>query len=235
MSDRRQAVITGVTGAIGASTARACVAAGFELHAVVRDPAAVEGVGTVPAAWHIADLADAASVEKLCRELPARLPRLSLLVHAAGAFEPGAIDEVSPEHFQRLFQVNVGAPYALTRALLPALRAAAGDVVFVNSSAGVSARPGVAAYAATKHALRAVADGLRAEQNERGIRVLSVYPGRTAGSLQERLHGLEGRRYEPALLLQPDDVAQTILGAVALPRTAEVTDIHIRPRAKPPA
>ena len=126
--------------------------------------------------------------------------------------------------------MNVRAPYALTQALLPALRTGSGDVVFVNSSAG--AHPPAAsngAYAATKHALRALADALRAEENENGVRVLSVYPGRTAGPLQERLHELEGRAYAPERLLQPEDVAAAAMAALALPRTAEATDLHITP------
>jgi NADP-dependent 3-hydroxy acid dehydrogenase YdfG len=128
--------------------------------------------------------------------------------------------------------VNLRAPYLLTQLLLPALVAAAGDVVFVNSSAGRAARGGVAAYAASKHALRALADGLRDEVNARGVRVLSVYPGRTATAGQAAIFAEEGRAYTPDLLLQPDDVAAAVAGALALPRTAEVTEIMIRPMRK---
>ena len=81
--------------------------------------------------------------------------------------------------------------------------------------------------------LRALADALREELNPRGIRVLTVYPGRTAGPMQETLHQLEGRPYRLDRLLQPDDVAATIMDVLSLPRTAEVTDIDIRPMLKP--
>jgi NADP-dependent 3-hydroxy acid dehydrogenase YdfG len=84
----------------------------------------------------------------------------------------------------------------------------------------------------TKHALRAIADSLRGEVNPDGVRVLSVYLGRTASEMQERIHQMEGRPYRPELLLQPQDVASVILNALSLPRTAEVTDIHIRPMLK---
>jgi NADP-dependent 3-hydroxy acid dehydrogenase YdfG len=90
----------------------------------------------------------------------------------------------------------------------------------------------VSQYAATKHALKAVADSLRAEVNSQGIRVLSVYPGRTATPTQESLHALEGKPYRPTRLLQPEDVAAVVMNALCLPRTAEVTDIHIRPMMK---
>ncbi|MGC2391714.1 MAG: hypothetical protein WA621_20145, partial [Candidatus Acidiferrum sp.] len=83
-----------------------------------------------------------------------------------------------------------------------------------------------------KHALKAIADALRAEVNELGVRVISVYPGRTATPQQEKIHELEGRSYHSDRLLQPEDVAQAVLNALAMPRTAEVTDIQIRPMRK---
>jgi NAD(P)-dependent dehydrogenase (short-subunit alcohol dehydrogenase family) len=134
-----------------------------------------------------------------------------------------------------LYRVNVRAPYLLTQRLLPLLRRARGQVVFVNSSATMHASPGIAQYAATKHALRGLADSLRCEVNDDGIRVLSVYPGRTASPMQEHLHREQSpcAPYRAADLLQPDDVAAVIVQALRLPRTAEVTDVHVRPSVRP--
>jgi NADP-dependent 3-hydroxy acid dehydrogenase YdfG len=84
----------------------------------------------------------------------------------------------------------------------------------------------------TKHALKALADGLRHEVNAEGVRVLSVYMGRTATPMQREVHVSEGVDYRPLELLQPDDVAEAILSALTLPRTAEVTDIYVRPMRK---
>jgi NADP-dependent 3-hydroxy acid dehydrogenase YdfG len=117
----------------------------------------------------------------------------------------------------------------LTRLCLPALRASHGQVVFVNSTQGIAAGRGVGAYAASKHALRALADSLRQEVNADGVRVLSVYPGRTATPLQAAVFAAEGRAYAPEALMQPEDVAAMVLAAVTLPRTAEVTEIMMRP------
>lgn len=206
---------------------RACVTAGYEVHAVQR----VDGPGMDRVTTHVADLADDAALTTLGDTL-ARLGSVSLLVHAAGGFERG--DEV--EMLDQLFRINVRAPMLLTQALLPALRRARGDVVFVNSS--VAVRPtsaSLAAYGASRHAMRALADAVRAAENENGVRVTSVFLGRTAGRLQERLHAAEGRDYDPSRLLQPDDVARVILDAASLPATAEATEIHLRPRHAPPA
>jgi NADP-dependent 3-hydroxy acid dehydrogenase YdfG len=112
------------------------------------------------------------------------------------------------------------------------LKARRGQVVFVNSSSGIVAKPMSSQYDLTKHALKAIADSLRGEVNPCGVRVLSIYLGRTASEMQERIHHMEGQPYRPELLLQPTDVASVILNALSLPRTAEVTDIHIRPMLK---
>ena len=89
-----------------------------------------------------------------------------------------------------------------------------------------------AQYDSTKHALKALADSLRGEINRHGVRVLSVYLGRTASEMQERIHRMEGKPYRPELLLQPNDVASIVVNVLSLPRTAEVTDISIRPMIK---
>ena len=107
--------------------------------------------------------------------------------------------------------------------------------MFINSSAGVSAKATVGAYAATKHALKAVADSLREEVNAAGVRVTSLYVGRTATRMQAELHAQEGKAYDPSGLIQPEDVASLTLHALSLPRTVEVTDVFLRPMRKPSA
>ena len=102
----------------------------------------------------------------------------------------------------------------------------------MNSTVGLEARAGVGQYASTQHALRAIADALRAEVNSDGVRVLTVYLGRTATARQKRIFQLEGRQYTPELLMQPEDVAHMVMAAIRLPRTAEVTEIRMRPLVK---
>jgi NAD(P)-dependent dehydrogenase (short-subunit alcohol dehydrogenase family) len=131
------------------------------------------------------------------------------------------------------YEINVRAPYLLTQRLLPLLAAARGQIVFINSSIGLAAkRPELGQYAATKHALRAIADSLREELNPKGIRLLSVYLGRTATPMQEAACREEGKVYRPETLLQAEDVASLIVQTLMLPSTAEVTDISMRPMYK---
>jgi NADP-dependent 3-hydroxy acid dehydrogenase YdfG len=83
-----------------------------------------------------------------------------------------------------------------------------------------------------QHAFRSIADSLRDEVNALGIRVLSVYLGRTATPRIAKLFETEGRAYQPDLLMQPEDMAERVTHSLCLPRTAEVTDISIRPMQK---
>jgi len=142
------------------------------------------------------------------------------------------IEKASASDFDELYRLNVRAPYLLTQALIPMLRAQKGQVVFLNSTVGLRSKARIAQYAATKHALKAVADSLREELNEAGVRVLSVFLGSTATPMQERIHKIEGRIFRPELLCQPSDVASIVISSLLLPKTAEVTDIIIRPMKK---
>jgi NADP-dependent 3-hydroxy acid dehydrogenase YdfG len=178
--------------------------------------------------------ADIATQEGIAAVADAAAPALRVLVHSAGYFLRGPVISLSRADWEAAAALNVHAPMLLTAACLAKLRAARGDVVFVNSSAGrQSAGAGTAIYAATKHALRAGADALRQEVNSQGIRVLSVFPGRTDTPMQAEVQKLEGRRIAPDRLLSPDDVAAVILAALRLPARAEVTEVSIRPSLPP--
>jgi NADP-dependent 3-hydroxy acid dehydrogenase YdfG len=231
------ALVTGATGAIGGAIAAKLLDAGMNVCATGRTEDAFKTLlGRNPPGsrveCYVVDLAEEAGVRAFCDQVRERHASLQVLVHAAGTIAIGAAGESALEDFDRQYRVNVRAPYQITQILLPQIKDGRGHVVFVNSSAGVVAREGLAQYAATKHALKAVADSLRAEVNEHGVRVLSVFLGRTASRMQAAVHESEGRIYRPERLLQPDAVATVILTALELPQTAEVTDIHIRPALK---
>jgi NADP-dependent 3-hydroxy acid dehydrogenase YdfG len=181
------------------------------------------------------DLTADDDIERFARWVGAKLAGVDVLVHGAGVIRHGTVARAPVRDLDLHYGLNVRAPYRLTQALLPQLAGRRGQIVFVNSSAGVSARGGVGQYAATKHALKALADSLRDEVNPLGVRVLSVYPGRTATPMQAHVHETEGRDYRPERLLQPADIAEMIFHALLLPRSAEVTDLHLRPLAPPEA
>jgi NAD(P)-dependent dehydrogenase (short-subunit alcohol dehydrogenase family) len=230
------AVITGASGGIGEAIAVQLAHEGAKLLLNGRSAEKLELV-----AERVRDLSP--GIETFAADLEADHAVLALadralkvfggvdvLIHSIGLFIGGLFSTSPVEVLDRQHRINVHAPYLLTQALLPLLIARQGQVVFVNSGAGFNpARAGWVAYAASKHALRALADGLREEVNPKGVRVLTAFPGRTATPMQEEVHRYEGRDYDPQGFLQPRDVAVTVLNALSLPRTAEVTDLHIRP------
>jgi NADP-dependent 3-hydroxy acid dehydrogenase YdfG len=228
------AVVTGASRGIGQAIALALADAGARLCLVGRDADTLRSV-LKGATCHTADLGDDGDLERLASTLAADLREIHVLVHAAGVLDRAPFETATAEQLDRQYRTNVRAPYVLTQRLLPALKAAQGQLVFINSSAGVSAKATVGAYAATKHALKAVADSLREEVNAAGVRVTSLYVGRTATRMQAELHAQEGKAYDPSGLIQPEDVASLTLHALSLPRTVEVTDVFLRPMRKPSA
>ena len=232
----RTALVTGASSGIGRATALALAQEGAHVLAVGRSAAALAetaAAGTGPTITELpVDLTIAAELDQMMERLSG-LSGIDVLVHAAGIIYQRRMAEAAIDEFDAQYAINLRAPYALTKRLLPALAAVRGQVVFINSSAGIhAARADVGQYAATKHALRAIADSLREELNPKGVRVLSVYAGRTAGPMQERLFAEEGRSYRPENLLQPEDIASVVCHTLKLPATAEVTDINIRPMIK---
>jgi len=172
----------------------------------------------------VADLTNEAAVTAAV----AGIDRLDVLVHSAGAVAYGPLIDSTTAEWRELMELNVIAPATLTRLLLPALRAAHGLVIFLNSGAGLTANRGFAVYAASKFALTALADALRADERGR-VRVTSIHPGRVATDMQARLTSLEGMPYIPDAHLDPDDVARGVRLAVDLPPDASLDALRINP------
>jgi short-subunit dehydrogenase len=223
-------VITGAGSGIGAAVARRLHARGDDLVLLARDAGrAKEFAAAYPGARTL--VGDLAEPDRLSwafshQSLP---EQVDALLHVAGVVDLGDVGELSLKSWRQQLDVNLLAPAELTRLFLPQLRAARGQVLFVNSGAGLSASPQWAAYAASKHGLKALADSLRAEEKAHGVRVTTVYPGRTSSPMQAKVHQQEGKEYDATAWIDPESVATTILTALDLPRDAVVTDLMVRP------
>jgi NADP-dependent 3-hydroxy acid dehydrogenase YdfG len=218
------ALITGAGGGIGAAIAEA-LAPTHTLLLAGRPSARLDSVAERLGAttWPM-DLTDPDGIEAAAEVLV----ELDVLVHNAGVSFPGRVAESTPEQWRATFEVNVTGAVALTCALLPALRAARGQVIFINSGAGMNASPGLASYSASKFALRAFADSLRTD--EPLLRVTSIHPGRVDTEMQRDLVAYEGRDYNPADFLTPHTVAGVVATVVATPADAHTHEVVIRPR-----
>lgn len=220
------ALITGASGGIGAAIAQALAPTHTVLLAGRPSPrldALADQLGATT--WPL-DLTDIDDIEAAAEVLGT----LDVLVHNAGVAYPGRVAESTPEQWRATFEVNVTGAVALTLALLPALRAARGQVVFINSGAGINVSPGLASYSASKFALRAFADSLRTD--EPLLRVTSIHPGRVDTEMQRDLVAYEGDEYDPAQYLTPQTVAGAVVQVLATPADAHTHQVVIRPRGR---
>jgi NADP-dependent 3-hydroxy acid dehydrogenase YdfG len=216
-------LITGAGGGIGSAIA-AALAPTHTLLLAGRPSARLDALAERLGAptWPL-DLADPGSIEASSEVLA----ELDVLVHNAGVLYPGRVAESSAEEWRASFEINVTGAVALTLALLPALRAVRGHVVFINSGAGRTVSPGMASYSASKFALRAFADSLRAD--EPSLRVTSIFPGRTDSDMQRDLVAYEERDYDANHFLRPETVAGLVAAAVTTPPDGHVHEIVVRP------
>ena len=221
-------VVTGAGSGIGLALAHRLADRGDELVLLARSEArAAELAVTFPQAQLlVADLADPGTLNGLGREVDGPV---DTLVHVAGVVELAPVARLRLADWEEQLAVNLTAPAVLTRELLPHVREARGTVVYVNSSAGLGASAEWSAYAASKFGLRALADSLRAEEVEHGVRVSTVYPSRTATPMQEKVHEQEGRTYDSSRWISADTVVETILHVVDLPGDATIPDVTVRP------
>jgi NADP-dependent 3-hydroxy acid dehydrogenase YdfG len=230
-------VVTGATGGIGKAIVEALVDEGAYVWAMGRDRGRLDAlVASTTRDAVTSVVVDLSAVDKIERAAGAiaQAGDVDVLVHAAGAIRLGSSALLTAEDLDHLYAVNLRAPYVLTRELLPALRRRRGQVVFVNSSSASRPVAVNALYASTKAGLKALADGLRAEVNEDDVRVVSIIAGRTATAMQESVHAFEERVFDTEYLMSPHDVAGSVLHCLSLPRSAEVTDVEIRPMRKAP-
>jgi len=217
------ALITGAGGGIGSAIATA-LAPTHSLLLAGRPSDRLDAVAErLDATTFPLDLTDTDAIESGCEIVD----ELDVLVHNAGLSIPGHVAESSIDEWRATFDVNVLGVVELTLALLPALRRARGQVVFINSGAGRKVLSGMASYSASKFALRAFADSLR--EDEPQLRVTSIFPGRTDTDMQRELIAFEGGEYDPADFLQPQTVAAAVANAVATPPDGHVHEVVLRP------
>jgi NADP-dependent 3-hydroxy acid dehydrogenase YdfG len=238
--DELTALVTGSSSGIGRAIALALAAKGARLCLAARNR---DRLGEVEAVAHSVgahvvlavptDLTSESDVERLTSSTVAKFGDIDVLIHCAGEYARAPLETAPVKDMDALYAVNVRAPYRLTQCFLPALRRRNGDIVFINSTQGLAASGTVGQFAATQHALKAVADSLRDEVNADGVRVTTLHVGTTATPRQQRIFAATNREYAPERLIQPEDVASMVVAILGLPRSAEITNLTIRPAQKP--
>jgi serine 3-dehydrogenase len=240
----RTAFITGASSGIGEATARALASRGYHLTLLARREGRLRALADELARAHgtrtrvvALDVRDADGLARLVKAEP-HLFEPDVLVNNAGlarGTEP--LQEGNPDEWDEVIDTNVKAVLRLTRLCLPAmLRRGSGHVVFLGSTAGHWVYPGGAVYCASKHAVRAIMEGLRMDVHGSGVRVTSIDPGLVETEFSEvRFRGDAERAakvYQGFQPLTPQDIAETIAWCVERPPHVNIQDLVLTPTAQ---
>ncbi|GIF52619.1 short-subunit dehydrogenase [Asanoa ferruginea] len=209
------ALVTGASSGIGRATALALAAEGANVIVHGRDRPALEALAArLDGHALVADLGVAGEAEKLGQAALDRSGRVDILVANAGAGWAGPFEEMTEADTERLLAVNLAAPIALTRALLPGMRErGAGYLAYVTSIAGRTGVAGEAVYAATKAGLDGFAESLRLEVRSTGVEVGVLVPGVVDTRFFER-RGRPYGRQRPAPI-DPGPVGRDLVRLIA--------------------
>jgi len=237
----KKALVTGASSGIGRSTALALAAAGAQVALVARRAARLDELAAKikadggQALARAADVTDEGDATRAVEDAVGHFGGLDILVNAAGMTQVGKVENANLADWRYVFELNFWAGLYTARAAIPALKAGGGDIVNVSSTAGrrpVGATFGP--YAASKFALTAFTESLRAEVTLAGIRVCIIEPGATATEIHshikdEKVRESTRQHIEKDGAMQPEDVAAAIVFVVGLPRRVNVSQLMIRP------
>lgn len=227
------ALITGATMGIGRALAFALGRAGWSVGLCarneerLRDLVAEFEASGMAAAGVAGDVGVAADVERIVTSLEGTLGPVETLVNNAGILVGKRIEELSLEEWDATMATNLRSLFLTSRAVLPGMRSrGTGDIVNIASLAGRNGFVGGTAYCASKHAVLGFSKSLMAETRKDGIRVMAICPGSVdTGMLVDQPH----LKSNLARALQPQDVADTVVHALRLPRNALLSEMDIRP------
>lgn len=231
----KSVLITGASSGIGRAIAIDLAKAGVEeLYLLGRNQERLNALASEAEGYdtncqtHIVELANTGAVIDFCKQFTTQQASLDALIHSAGIVSLSALEDSTIEDLDAQYSINLRAPFLLTQHLLALVKEAKGDIVFINSGAGLEANANWSQYAATKHGLKALADALRHEVKPDGVRVISVYPGRTATTMQEQVYDMENRSdYNAASLIQAEDISKQVITSLSLSDAATIKDVQV--------
>jgi 3-oxoacyl-[acyl-carrier protein] reductase len=232
-SPDKVALITGATEGIGRATVFALGRAGFRVGVCARTEPKVRSLVAelkregIEAAGAAADVGQPDQAERAVEEISRALGDIEVLVNNAGVLIAKPFEDLTLEDWDGTMTTNVRSLFLMTRAVLPAMRRRRrGTVVNVASIAARQGFVGGTAYTASKHAVLGFSRSLMLEARKDNIRIITICPGSVDTRMMQDQPMLKA---DPNRILQPEDVAATILHAVALPERAMVSELDLRP------
>jgi len=226
-------VVTGAGSGVGAAVARCAARQGWRVALVGRRRSPLDTLAEVlsGAMISVCDIADAAQVATMAKEVLAKWGRVDVLVNAAGTNVPRrALEELSMEDYHAMIDANMHGAYYCAQAFLPQMREhRSGTIVNIVSEAGKVASPKAGpGYVMSKFGMAGLTQAINAEERARGIRACAIF----AGDIDTPI--LDKRPNPPdasarARMMQPEDIADCVFLAIDLPARAIVEEIVVRP------
>jgi len=228
----KTAVITGATSGIGLELSQLLIKEMVTVYLVGRNFKRLREIipnsTNMPTVNYIqADITKDEDIDKILKTVDHEA-KIDFLLHGAGIISVGPLRENPVANLDHQYQVNVRAPYLITQKFLPKVKNAKGEIIFLNSTAGLNTWEGQSQYSATKYALKAIADCLRKESKEDKIKVLSIFLGATATPMQEKVQKHKGNKYDPETFMATHQIAEIILLELKKSKTTMITDMTIR-------
>jgi NAD(P)-dependent dehydrogenase (short-subunit alcohol dehydrogenase family) len=221
----KHAIVTGGAGGLGFAAAKALTAEGARVAVFDVDGTAIERATSElgnSSTGRVADVRDEAAVRAAVEAVEREFGRIDVLFNNAGVAGFGSVDDIEPAEWQRIFDVNVGGTFLMSRAVVPGMLARkSGAIVNVGSVAALAGVPKMAAYCAAKGAIVSLTRQMAAEYSGRGVRVNCVCPGTVAvTAMGQQLMGVDGTpeatarriaKYPVGRFGLPEEIAAAVL------------------------
>lgn len=235
-------VITGASSGLGEAAARLLAEKGAKLvlgarrkerlDALVAEIAASGGSAVAVAT----DVTVRADVEALVGIAVERFGRVDVMINNAGVMLVSPVERLKVEDWDRMIDVNIkGVLYGIAAVLPVMQRQKSGHLINVSSVAGHKVRPTSAIYSATKHAVRALSEGVRQELKAYKIRSTIISPGAVATELVDRITEDDIREAAQPILkmaIPADSFARCVAFAISQPDDVDINEILFRPTAQ---
>jgi 3-oxoacyl-[acyl-carrier protein] reductase len=231
------ALVTGAGRGIGRAIAKALASKGAQVFLAARTASQLEsaaeeircsGAAAVPVPT---DLADERDIRSLFDRIGNEAGRLDILINNAGVGIYGPVVDFASADFDTVMRVNAKAAFlCCQQALRLMIPKKSGTIINISSVVGFKGYPNQAAYTASKHAVLGLTKSLAVEAQEHGIRVSAILPG----GVDTEMVAKARPDLDPNILLQPEDIAHTVLFLLSLSDRAAIDQIYIRRRSSKP-
>ena len=231
-------VITGASSGLGEAAARELARGGAKLVLGARRIDRLRALASELALGDEAavetDVTSLADVQRLAEHAVGCHGRIDVMINNAGIMPHSPLERLRVDDWSRMIDVNIkGVLHGIAAALPHMQRQKSGQMINVSSVAGHKVRPGAAVYAATKHAVRIISEGLRQEVTGSNIRVTIISPGAVAtelaGSITEPDAAAMFERYYAETAVAADSFARCVAFAISQPEDVDINEILYRP------